>query len=102
MNPIQIPTPSEVTNKPSITPVQGALVWSLIEILQNEYTWSTIYVTLKQILQWVEPEVRKQTKSHDRDKLELIMSKHGRRMKYDGPAYNESYDSNYEISGQKK
>gem|GEM_PF-4214446 len=40
-------------------------------------------------------------KSTDRDKLELIMSKHGRRMSYDGPAYNESYDSNYTI-GKKK
>ncbi|MFA7284309.1 MAG: hypothetical protein WC004_00605 [Candidatus Absconditabacterales bacterium] len=101
MNELHIPSPEELLNKPGITAMQEAMAQSLVEILSNKFAGPDVCITLTEILTGVDTAKVGHPKSTDRDKLELIMSKHGRRMSYDGPAYNESYDSNYTI-GKKK
>lgn len=100
MDELHIPTPEELLDKPSATPLQAAMIKSLADVLSNKFAGSDVRVTLKEIIAGMETIHGKPT-SDDRDKLELLMSKHGRRMSYDGPGYNESYDPNYTI-GKKK
>ncbi len=97
MNPLKIPSPDEIIQQAKTTPLQEALAGSLVEILQNKFSWSSISVTLTEILWGVDKEKVWRPQSSDRDRLELIMQKAWWKMTYDGPGYNESYESYYKI-----